>query len=676
MNDGAKGGLAAALALIVAIPLIVVTMLSTVVTDCETPGSGAESSGGGTPGQRTFPMKKGTYSLTSGFGPRGGTMHQGADFGSQPGVPIFAAFDGTVSKSGEASGFGQWIVLSHNIDGKRVDTVYGHMFPQDLMVKAGQKVTAGQQIARAGYNGQVSPPGPGGTHLHFEVWEGGWGQRVIDPMPWLKDAREPGSAPPPAAPAPGGGGAGADVVSVADWNKVAEHESGGNWAINTGNGYYGGLQFSASTWTGYGGAKYAPTADKATPGEQMEIANKTLRGQGWDAWPATSHKAGVRTKKPAPDGTFVDSAPARAPPPAPPAGGAPRADTLGAVTDSSGELDVSKPMASRLGSEAHFQTNTVRLVRAVAQRFPQLKTIGGWRADGGGFSDHPDGRAADIMIPNDGRDPANVELGNRIQRYVMDNKDVFHVEYTIWRQYYQPARGAGNVMDDRLSWTQNHFDHVHVTVERSPVYNGEDLGRIRDRGGDAGGSSAGSDDCEPDRTPGGGGGTVKVGTVPQDWARWYNEAGKICPQITSSLLASQGKQESNFQATAVSPDAAMGPGQFIPSTWATYGKDYDRDGRVDPYSLGDSIMAQGHFMCDIAKQVDGWIASGAVDERSGPNKDRRDLYLAAYNAGPGSVQSSGGFPNQHPRHFSETRPYAETIIRNEPAFRDSLPEQR
>ena len=120
----------------------------------------------------------------------------------------------------------------------------------------------------------------------------------------------------------------------------------------------------------------------------------------------------------------------------------------------------------------------------------------------------------------------------------------------------------------------------------------------------------------------------------------------------------------------------MGPGQFIPSTWATYGKDYDRDGRVDPYSLGDSIMAQGHFMCDIAKQVDGWIASGAVDERSGPNKDRRDLYLAAYNAGPGSVQSSGGFPNQHPRHFSETRPYAETIIRNEPAFRDSLPEQR
>ncbi|NED67516.1 lytic transglycosylase domain-containing protein, partial [Streptomyces sp. SID10244] len=71
-----------------------------------------------------------------------------------------------------------------------------------------------------------------------------------------------------------------------------------------------------------------------------------------------------------------------------------------------------------------------------------------------------------------------------------------------------------------------------------------------------------------------------------------------------------------------------------------------RDGRVDPYSLGDGIMAQGHFMCDIAKQIDGWIAAGAVDERSGPNKDRRDLYLAAYNAGPGAVQSSGGFPNQ------------------------------
>ncbi|WP_413617332.1 M23 family metallopeptidase (plasmid) [Gordonia rubripertincta] len=138
MNDGAKGGLAAALALIVAIPLIVVTMLSTVVTDCETPGAGAESSGGN-PGQRTMPMKKGTYSVTSGFGPRGGAMHQGTDFGSQPGVPIYAAFDGTVSKSGPASGFGQWIVLSHNIDGKRVDTVYGHMFPRTSWSKPARR---------------------------------------------------------------------------------------------------------------------------------------------------------------------------------------------------------------------------------------------------------------------------------------------------------------------------------------------------------------------------------------------------------------------------------------------------------------------------------------------------------------------------------------------------------
>lgn len=196
MNEAAKGAVALAVALVVAIPIAIVALLGGTVIDCDPSGGISDTPSGGNPGQRTWPMKKGTYNLSSGFGMRDGAHHQGIDMGSQPGVPIYAAFDGTVEKAGPASGFGEWIILRHTIDGKRVDTVYGHMFPQDLLVKENAKVVAGQQIARAGYNGSVSPPGRGGTHLHFEVWEGGrFGGTAIDPQPWLSGASEPGQAP-------------------------------------------------------------------------------------------------------------------------------------------------------------------------------------------------------------------------------------------------------------------------------------------------------------------------------------------------------------------------------------------------------------------------------------------------------------------------------------------------
>src|SRR6476619_5814619 len=68
------------------------------------------------------------------------------------------------------------------------------------------------------------------------------------------------------------------------WDAVAQCESSGNWAINTGNGYYGGLQFSQSTWNAYGGQQYAARADLATREEQIAVAEKTLAGQGWGAW--------------------------------------------------------------------------------------------------------------------------------------------------------------------------------------------------------------------------------------------------------------------------------------------------------------------------------------------------------------------------------------------------------
>ncbi|WP_416972471.1 transglycosylase family protein [Streptomyces sp. 4F14] len=78
----------------------------------------------------------------------------------------------------------------------------------------------------------------------------------------------------------------ASAATASEWDAVAQCESGGNWAINTGNGYYGGVQFSASTWAAYGGTAYAPTANLATKSQQIEIAEKVLAGQGKGAWPS------------------------------------------------------------------------------------------------------------------------------------------------------------------------------------------------------------------------------------------------------------------------------------------------------------------------------------------------------------------------------------------------------
>ncbi|MYY81312.1 MULTISPECIES: transglycosylase family protein [unclassified Streptomyces] len=77
------------------------------------------------------------------------------------------------------------------------------------------------------------------------------------------------------------------------WDRIARCESGGNWQTNTGNGYYGGLQFSAGTWRAYGGGAYAPTADRASKAQQIAVAAKVQRAQGWGAWPTCAARAGA-----------------------------------------------------------------------------------------------------------------------------------------------------------------------------------------------------------------------------------------------------------------------------------------------------------------------------------------------------------------------------------------------
>lgn len=84
----------------------------------------------------------------------------------------------------------------------------------------------------------------------------------------------------------------APAQAAPNWDALAQCESGGRWDINTGNGYYGGLQFAQSTWVAYGGTQYASTAAGATREEQIAIAQRVLAGQGAGAWPACTRKTG------------------------------------------------------------------------------------------------------------------------------------------------------------------------------------------------------------------------------------------------------------------------------------------------------------------------------------------------------------------------------------------------
>ena len=85
----------------------------------------------------------------------------------------------------------------------------------------------------------------------------------------------------------------AAVRHFAAWDRVANCESSGDWHINTGNGCYGGLQFSASTWAAYHGHRYARQASGATRREQIQVARRVLASQGRDAWPVCGPRAGL-----------------------------------------------------------------------------------------------------------------------------------------------------------------------------------------------------------------------------------------------------------------------------------------------------------------------------------------------------------------------------------------------
>src|SRR3954470_13786096 len=96
---------------------------------------------------------------------------------------------------------------------------------------------------------------------------------------------------------------GSAQAATHNWDGVADCESGGDWSINTGNGYYGGLQFSQGTWEAYGGAARAARADLASKDQQIAVAERTLAGQGVGAWPVCGRYLPAAAPSPTPTPT-------------------------------------------------------------------------------------------------------------------------------------------------------------------------------------------------------------------------------------------------------------------------------------------------------------------------------------------------------------------------------------
>lgn len=195
MRGGAGKIISLLLAVVLGIVLTVVLLITSAVQDDETqctPG-GAGGVGGGSGVVNTdgtaFPTDPNATQFSSGFGQRWGTLHAGVDLAGPIGTPIYAFADGVVADAGPATGFGNWVVLDHKIDGEDHSTVYGHMAVYD--VAAGDEVKAGDKIAEIGNEG-----GSTGPHLHFEFYNGLRlaGGTPIDPQPMLEGMQADGGS--------------------------------------------------------------------------------------------------------------------------------------------------------------------------------------------------------------------------------------------------------------------------------------------------------------------------------------------------------------------------------------------------------------------------------------------------------------------------------------------------
>jgi ferric-dicitrate binding protein FerR (iron transport regulator) len=143
-------------------------------------------------------------------------------------------------------------------------------------------ITAAAAVACVGVLGACTP----GEVAQWQAWH------AQDPAAAEAFAAQP--AADPSTPAPAAPEAPSAEPASGVWDRIAACESGGNWSINTGNGYYGGLQMLGSTWRAYGGGEFARLPDQASRAQQITVAERIRGDVGFGAWPACARQLGLR----------------------------------------------------------------------------------------------------------------------------------------------------------------------------------------------------------------------------------------------------------------------------------------------------------------------------------------------------------------------------------------------
>ena len=173
----------------------------------------------------------------------------------------------------------------------------------------------------------------------------------------------------------------------------------------------------------------------------MEVANRVLKEQGWGAWPSCTNSKFPELKglKPAPEGTFA---------------GGDGGDSSRSASGGGEGQDLPKTPAEK-GNEDGLQVDTVRGMRLVAERFPEVTTIGGVRADD--LPDHPSGRAIDVMVGDNTQGKAS---GDRVADYFIEHAEALNVDYIIaGRQGRRPLRPRARHLPRRRAAQWGHFVH-------------------------------------------------------------------------------------------------------------------------------------------------------------------------------------------------------------------------
>lgn len=150
--------------------------------------------------------------------------------------------------------------------------------------------------------------------------------------------------------------------------------------------------------------------------------------------------------------------------------------------------------------------------------------------------------------------------------------------------------------------------------------------------------------------------------VPEKYRAFVLQAGSRCTGISPGLIAAQIETESSWREGVTSvtepgyhTGGAQGIAQFMPATWASYGEDFNGDGKADPFDPADAIPTQGKYMCAILDEITGYITQGIV------TGDPIQLSIAGYNAGPNAVRKAGGMPSGG-EYTTETQPYVQKIL--------------